>query len=279
MNGIIDVQKLTDETLAQEACSFTLHSQSNTGITLATLYAMGHSPIRTQIFQVRMWHIPNFVSVHFVRHNVGVTHFVQTNRIDRGATETANRMTPTNHMMICNAETLINMARKRLCCKASMETRAVMQKIVDEIKSVDPALYQHLVPECIYRGRICHEAKMCGKMRGVVHYLRGGDMIAWKRTADELPPCGKKVIAHYINEIGKHRTVMAHYIPPLTVKCCDFYDPDSEYDEDFKDGEDEGYVKESWHELIENWDEYSGCEIVDAVTHWMPCPDYPEAEE
>ena len=160
----ISATKLTTPDLARIACQYTMHSHAASAITMDRLYAMEHSPIRTQLFAVEMVGIPNFVSVHFVRHKVGVEHYVQTMRVDRGADEVANRLTPTNHLMIANAQALINMARKRLCHKASPETRDVMEKIRTAIGGVDPSLGNVMVPECYYRGFICHERTPCGQM-------------------------------------------------------------------------------------------------------------------
>ena len=168
---MISVTKLTTPDLARLACQYTMHSHAASSITMDRLYAMEHSPIRTQIFAVEMVGIPNFVSVHFVRHKIGVEHFVQTMRTDRGADVVANRTTPTNHLMIANAQALINMARKRLCHKASFETREVMAKIRTAIGGVDHALGNVMVPECQYRGFICHERTACGQMPNVKHYL------------------------------------------------------------------------------------------------------------
>ena len=167
----ITASKLTNPDLARMACQYTMHSHAASSITMARLYAMEHSPIRTQLFAVEMVGIPNFVSVHFVRHKIGVEHYVQTMRVDRGADELANRLTPTNHLMIANAQALINMARKRLCYKASPETRETMEQIRTAIGGVDPALGNVMVPECYYRGFICHERAMCGQMANVKHYL------------------------------------------------------------------------------------------------------------
>ena len=167
----ISATKLTNIDLARRACQFTTHTHAASAITLERLYAMEHSPIRTQLFAVEMVGIPNFVSVHFVRHHVGVDHYVQTMREDRGANTIANRLTPTNHLMIANAQALIHMARKRLCYKASPETQKVMEKIRTAIGGVDPALGNVMVPECHYRGLICHERAMCGQMANVKHYL------------------------------------------------------------------------------------------------------------
>ena len=72
-----------------------------------------------------------------------------------------DRYTPTDLSFIINAEALINMAKKRLCTKASPETREVMMIIKEKIKDVDPDLYNFLVPTCIYRGGICPELKSC----------------------------------------------------------------------------------------------------------------------
>ena len=167
----ITVSKLTGLDLARLACQYTMHSHAGSSITLWSLYAMEHSPLRTQIFAVEMRGIPNFVSVHLTRHKIGVEHYVQTMREDRGADEVATRLTPTNHLMIANAQAVINMARKRLCHKASRETRETMEQIRTAIGGVDPNLGNVMVPECYYRGFICHERTPCGQMPNVKHYL------------------------------------------------------------------------------------------------------------
>lgn len=164
----VTVTRLTTPALARKACQFTMHSQNESKISMADLYRCEHSPIRTQIYTVEMYGIPSFVSVHLTRHNVGVTHFVQTMRDDRGATDTADRMTPVNHMMLVNAQALLAIGRKRLCHKAHAETRLLMEHIRDHLRNVDVDLAEHMAPECEYRGNVCHEMKMCGKMPGVV---------------------------------------------------------------------------------------------------------------
>ena len=107
--------------------------------------------------------IPTFVSVHLVRHKIGVEHFVKSNRVDRGGDQNAGREAPVAHAMLINAQALINMARKRLCTQASLETRLVMQEIKTKLYEVDPDLFRCLVPECEYRGGYCYEFKCCGR--------------------------------------------------------------------------------------------------------------------
>lgn len=156
----VDVVKIVDESWMREACKFT--SGADTKITLEKIYRCEHSPMRTQRFIVRMYDIPTFVSVHLVRHSVGVLHFVKSNREDRpGCTGDTGRRHPVNHMMDINAQSLVNMARRRLCAKAHLETIKVMVMIKNAISTVDPDLSKFMVPECIYRGG-CHELRSCG---------------------------------------------------------------------------------------------------------------------
>ena len=151
--------KLTGTGLMQKACSFTIDKESKA--TLAEMYRCEHSPIRTQIFCVEMYDIPTFVSVHLVRHNVGVSHFVKSNRDDRCGDGTEDRNTPVNHMMIINAQALINMSRKRLCRKSHDKTIEVWEHVKDSLQGVDPDLCKRMVKDCEYRNG-CYEKKPCG---------------------------------------------------------------------------------------------------------------------
>lgn len=196
----IKVEKLTDATLLRRANAFT--TGHNSKMTLAKAYCHQHSPIRTQLFWVECYGIPLFVASHFVRHNVGVQFFQLSKRPDRGGEDfrevcddLANglimdsasnftddflndvsivrelpkrfdRYAPVDLAFIANAEALMNMSHKRLCFKASAETRAVMSAIRDEIERVDPDLAMHMVSQCVYRGGICSEPKSCGWIKG-----------------------------------------------------------------------------------------------------------------
>ena len=105
---MVRAEKLTGTDLMRWACGLTIDKEST--IDLYEIYKNEHSPIRTQLFKVEMLDIPTFVSVHFVRHTQGVTHFVKSNRKDRGGKDDVDRWTPVNHGMLCNAQALINMA-------------------------------------------------------------------------------------------------------------------------------------------------------------------------
>ena len=125
-----------------------------------------HSPIRELWFGIRM-EIPYWVSVHFVRHHIGVNHYIQSQRDDRTNNVVSRVEKPqgeiVSHIMSINAQELINMSHKRLCLQASKETREVMKKIVNEIVKVAPYMKDVLVPLCVYRGGLCNEMFPCGK--------------------------------------------------------------------------------------------------------------------
>jgi len=157
----ISAEKLTDENLLQRACAVTMGAETSRA-RLEALYDCEHSPIRTQIFWVEMRGIPSFVSVHLVRHKVGVEHFVKSLRDDRCGKGGETRESPVNHAMLINAAALIQMARKRLCTQAHPQTLAVMEGIKNAVAKADSALVKFLVPECEYRGGVCHELKSCG---------------------------------------------------------------------------------------------------------------------
>ena len=132
---------------------------------LKKMYKAEHSPIRTRIFFIEIKNVPTFVCNHFVRHKVGVEFFCLSHRSDRTGVkdELSNRLTPTSFAMLVNAQALINMARKRLCNKASKETCEVMGLIKDTMGAVDSELAYRMVPDCEYRGRCC-EIQSCRRV-------------------------------------------------------------------------------------------------------------------
>lgn len=121
-----------------------------------------HSPMRELWFGIKM-EIPYWVSVHFVRHHIGVNHYVQTQRSDRTGIlrDEKPQGEIVSHIMSVNAQELVFMARKRLCKQASPETREVMQLIVKEVIKVAPYMKEVLVPLCVYRNGKCTEMFPC----------------------------------------------------------------------------------------------------------------------
>ncbi|MGN0268504.1 MAG: hypothetical protein ACI4D7_12615 [Lachnospiraceae bacterium] len=122
-----------------------------------------HSPIRKMKFAWKWTDLPYWVSVHMVRHKIGIEHFVKTQRTDR--THICRDELPqgafVNHECEADAQALINISRKRLCSCASPETRSAWKLVRDKVAEVEPELASCMVRECIYRG-FCPEMFGCG---------------------------------------------------------------------------------------------------------------------
>ncbi len=134
-----------------------------------SLIAAEHSPLRELWFGIKM-EIPYWVSVHFVRHHIGVNHYVQSQRNDRqdkyDRTE-APQSAPVSHIMSINAQEIVFMAHRRLCRQASPETRAVMEEIARQVAELNPEFAEFLVPMCVYRNGLCTEFNPCGYYKTV----------------------------------------------------------------------------------------------------------------
>jgi len=205
----INIQKLTNADLLRRANEFTTGHESK--MSLAMAYRLGHTVIRTQLFSVECYGIPQFVAyhlrTHFTLHAMPPYEYgwMKSKRTDKGridfnqvcrdlafgirtefigkedkpakelsgeynkwadAVEALpqhfDRMAPTNFFFTISAEGLMTLAQSRLCGMASKETREVVQTICELVEEQDPDLYQHLVPQCVYRGGICPESKCCG---------------------------------------------------------------------------------------------------------------------
>ena len=124
-----------------------------------------HSPIRLVEYDITFEDIKQWVSVHLVRHWLGFIPFVHSQREDRRKLEVPRDELPQgalNDMDVSiNAQAMINVSRKRLCQKASPETRDAWQKVVDGVGQIDPIMAEKCVPNCVYRG-FCPELESCG---------------------------------------------------------------------------------------------------------------------
>lgn len=122
-----------------------------------------HSPIRTLMFTIRIT-VPSFVSTHYVRHKIGVEHYVQSQRNDRQSEydrELAPQNTMVSHIMDINAEQLMFMANRRLCGMADATTRFVMTHICLAVVKTNPEFKPHLKPMCEHLHE-CPEFRPCG---------------------------------------------------------------------------------------------------------------------
>jgi hypothetical protein len=135
-------------------------------------YESGHSPERTQWYFIEMENIPNFASVHFVRHDKFAYHFdpyVMTGREDRdGLGFAENRYSSKNHSMMINAAELKTMAWSRLCQKAHADVRYLMCCIREIVYEFEPELAKKMVPYCVANGK-CKEANLSCKQISLMH--------------------------------------------------------------------------------------------------------------
>lgn len=145
-----------------------------------------HSPIKLVEYCISFKDLRQWVGVHLLRHEHVIPQ-IHTQRGDRRniieeypyiqkaldelASEIRANTNPRDFIrqgelndqdFYVNAQTLINISRRRLCNKASIETIEAWKLVVQTLKeNVDPIIADFLVPNCIYRG-FCPEADSCG---------------------------------------------------------------------------------------------------------------------
>ena len=144
-----------------------------------------HSPIKLVEYLISFKNLRQWVGVHLLRHE-HMLPFIHSQRVDRRedidsltervmsiieedvkSDESFNKRDylfqgePNDQDFVVNAQTLINISRKRLCHCASKETREAWVAVKEAIKEFDPIMASFMVPNCIYRGR-CPEMNTCG---------------------------------------------------------------------------------------------------------------------
>lgn len=121
-----------------------------------------HSPIRRLKFYWKWVDLKTWVSVHMVRHKIGIEHWVKSQRSDRTGIprDELPQAQLIEHACEADAQALIFISRKRLCSNASPETREAWQAVKDEVAKVEPELASCMVRECVYRG-FCPEFVSC----------------------------------------------------------------------------------------------------------------------
>lgn len=129
-----------------------------------------HSPIRLIEFLVKVEDVKSWITVHNVRHKIGIEHFVSTQRDDRTGVPRDEKPQGAlvDYECLVNLQELLTIARKRFCGQAHKETRELWQDIISAIitdektrEIVRPIQYL-FVPECVARGGRCPEMKPCG---------------------------------------------------------------------------------------------------------------------
>lgn len=129
-----------------------------------------HSPIRLIEFLIKVEDVKSWITVHNVRHKIGIEHFVATQRTDRTGVDRDDlpQSSLVDYQFCVNLQELMTICRKRFCNQASKETSEFWKDVIDELASnsnsketIRPIL-ELFVPDCIYRGGRCAEMKPCG---------------------------------------------------------------------------------------------------------------------
>ena len=120
-----------------------------------------HSPIRLISVDWSWNSIPYWLSTEWSRHKF--EKFISTQRKDRTGINRSDspQATPVKFDGYANAQSLIDVWRKRLCGQATIEAQQLARDFKRELHSIEPELSEVLVPNCIYRGG-CPEFQECG---------------------------------------------------------------------------------------------------------------------
>lgn len=123
-----------------------------------------HSPIKLVEYCIKFKDLRQWVGVHLLRHGFTLP-FIHSQREDRRELDCPRdelpQGTPNDQDFIVNAQSLINISRKRLCRCASKETREAWEEVKKEMWKVDPVMASKMVPNCVYSG-FCRELNCCG---------------------------------------------------------------------------------------------------------------------
>ena len=163
----VRVRAITSNQEVVDRCRVTVWKQSlghePSDKFMDNIYFSEHSPIRDRMFVVEIKGVKSWVATHFVRHSIGVTPYVSSQRDDRHDNPISRDNMPqsalVNMDLTLNAQAMINVSRKRLCHMASNETREVWKEVIKQLSKIDKQLAKNCVPNCIYRGGICPEGK------------------------------------------------------------------------------------------------------------------------
>lgn len=151
-----------------------------------------HSPIKLVEYRISFSDLRQWVGVHLLRHEHSLP-MIHSQRVDRrDIDEMVEKVMQilsddikneegfnkrdylfqgeTNDQdFYVNAQTLINISRKRLCACASKETREAWALVKEAVREVDPIMASFMVVNCVYRGR-CPEMTTCGYYKTEAHH-------------------------------------------------------------------------------------------------------------
>lgn len=122
-----------------------------------------HSPIRLIRINWKWDNIKYWLSTEFSRHHTGWEKWISTQRDDRTAVDRnkSPQDAPVMMSVEANAQSLINVARFRLCHCAHKEAREYMEDLKFALHQHEPEIAHVMQKQCIYRCG-CPEFVPCG---------------------------------------------------------------------------------------------------------------------
>lgn len=162
----VEVRRIIDWNIVLDAARVTINKNPESIVPsekfIKQIILAEHSPLRCVQYTIYWKSIESWIATHFLRHHIGTLPFVGTQREDRTgiphSERKRNELIP--FLFIVNAQSIINISRKRLCRCAALETSLAWKEVLEKLKDIDPLLADKCVPECVYRG-FCPELKCC----------------------------------------------------------------------------------------------------------------------
>lgn len=150
----LKIGKVEDSEYIRQA-AFRLTSAGSRDFTIPDekAFMMCHSPTRADLFWIEMYHIPNYLHIHLVRHAKFAEHYVRTGRDDRQGPDNETRWTGKDHGILTNAQEIMQIARMRLCEKADDNANFMIDLWKIVLEELSPSLAKNMVPKCAYRQR------------------------------------------------------------------------------------------------------------------------------
>lgn len=130
----------------------------------------GHSPIRLIEFHIKVTGVKSWITVHNVRHKIGIEHWVSTQRSDRTGKnrDELPQGSLVDYEFCVNLDELMFICQRRFCKQADKETIEFWNNIIQFLLSDKYAseilnpIKDLFVPMCVRCGGNCPEMKSCG---------------------------------------------------------------------------------------------------------------------
>jgi hypothetical protein len=144
----IIVKKLSDVDLLREANAFTTGHESNMG--LRTAYRLMHTPVRTQMFVVKLIDIPLFAASQIIRAHVGVEKWMLIKRTDRGGEDFREACSDVSRKIRERLQNICERIRSDVIVSYGdiADDMKEMMKAVDEIDTF-PARFDRYAPTSV----------------------------------------------------------------------------------------------------------------------------------